>query len=95
MATYDVAHIREQGNDMIIIPMSSSFGHRSNTDQNAIRDALQVCARAAGLGGIVVPVWDAGGGRMGYLAPSQWKGFFSSINLVFVAQNINRQLICH
>lgn len=92
--SYDLAHIQQQGVDLIIIPLDSSFGQRSNADQNAIVAALQACARSAGLRGVVVPVWNAGGGRMGFLAQRNWHAFFSSINLAFVAQNINRRLTC-
>jgi hypothetical protein len=94
MGTCQVAHIKHQGVDLIIIPMDSSYHNKSNREQNEIRDALQVCASAAGLAGRVVPVWDAGFGRMGFLAPSAWSGFFQSIDLTFVASNINRRLTC-
>jgi hypothetical protein len=56
--------------------------------------ALQVCARAAGLAGTVVPVWDAGGGRMAFIAPRPWHPFFKSLRLQTVAQNINKRLTC-
>jgi hypothetical protein len=94
METYEVAHIHEQGQDMIIIPVQSSFGQRPTATQNEIVSSLQLCASAAGLKGTVVPVWDAGGGRMGFLAPTPWHPFFRSIDLQFVARNINRKLTC-
>jgi hypothetical protein len=91
---FDVAHIQRQGVNLIIIPLKSSFGHKTMTEQNQTVAVLQSYARAAGLAGTVVPVWDAGSGRMGFLAPSNWRAFFQSIDLIFVARNINRQLIC-
>lgn len=94
MTDYDVAHIHEQGVDLIIIPVDSSFGRRSASDQAAITATLQRCASAAGLAGTVVPVWDGGGGRMGFWAPQNWFPFFQGINLGFVASNINRRLTC-
>lgn len=57
IATYDVAHIREEGVDLIIIPLRSSFGHRTTLEQNETTRYLQACASAAGLAGTVVPVW--------------------------------------
>ena len=94
MGEYQVAHLREQRQDMIIIPLADEFRYKSSAEQNAISHSLQLCASSAGLRGTVALVWDAGGGRMGFIAPSQWRNFFASIDLYYVAQNINRVLTC-
>lgn len=91
MPRYDVAHIHEQGNDMIIIPLESSFGMQSQATQHQTIDELQIRANSAGLKGTVVPVWNSGG-RMAFIAPPNWHSFFGSINLQFVAANINRYI---
>ena len=93
--TFEVAHFNEQGQQVIAILVASSFGHKANSEQNRICVELQQYASSAGLAGTVVPVWDAGGGRMGFLAPSQWRSFFSSLTLGDIAININRELTCH
>lgn len=59
---------------------------------NEAKAEIQMRASAAGLAGTVVPVWNAGGGRMGFLAPLQWRGFFQGLSLAFVARNLNRVL---
>jgi hypothetical protein len=92
MPRFKVAHIREQGTDLIIVPVESAFGARASSTQQQTIDELQSRAAAAGLAGTVVPVWDAGRGRMGFIAPSAWHPFFRSVNLRFVLQNINREL---
>ena len=92
MPRFKVAHIREQGQDMIIIPVEDSFKYKSSQEQNQNRNGLQVRARGAGLAGKVVLVWDAGAGRMGFLAPREWHDFFSSISLDFIAMNINKEI---
>jgi hypothetical protein len=94
-ARFDVAHIRQQGIDLIIIPLTTSFGSKSPGEQDDITRELQLRARSAGLAGTVVPVWDNGGGRMGFLAPPAWHPFFSSLTLHDVASNVNRGLICN
>jgi hypothetical protein len=94
MTSFDVAHIREQGVDLIIIVMDLSFGNKTLTEQQEIMRALQECATTAGIAGTVVPVWDDGGGQMGFIAPPNWHPFFSGINLNFVAMNVNRKLTC-
>jgi hypothetical protein len=92
MPRFKVAHIREQGIDLVITPLESSFGYKSESDQHDIIADLQLHARAAGLGGTVVPVWDGGGGRMAFIAPQNWHSYFSSINLAFVWSNLNREI---
>ncbi len=92
MPSFKIAHLREQGNDMIIVPLTSDFGHKISSDQQAATSELQVRSRAAGLAGTVVPVWDAGGGKMAFIAPQQWHGFFKSISLQWVFANINKNL---
>jgi len=92
MPRFDVAHIRKQGVDLIIIPLDDSFRFKSQDDKLAVTSELQQRASAAGLGGTVVPVWDDGGGRMAFIAPTKWHSYFKSISLSFVAANINREL---
>lgn len=92
MPKFDIAHINQQGIDLIIVPLSSHFGSKGASDQRSAVDELQARASAAGLKGTVVPVWDAGGGRMGFIAPQSWHPYFMSINLDVIAANINRQL---
>ncbi len=90
--TYEVAHIREQGQDIIIIPVSNSVHRMSNFKQNELRDSLQYCASDAGLAGEVCLVWEFGR-RLYFLAPQPWRPFFSNMNMNFVAININKKLI--
>lgn len=92
MPSFKIAHLREQGQDMIIAPLESSFGRASHQDQEQQITALQIAAQSAGLAGKIVPVWDAGSGRMGFIAPTPWHPFFKSINLAIVAKNINKTL---
>jgi hypothetical protein len=94
MPQFDIAHLREQGQDIIIVPLERGFGSKSSQDQQAIIAELQACARAAGLAGTVVPVWDSGGGRMSYIAPRPWHSFFGGLSLSDVAQNLNKCLTC-
>lgn len=91
--SYEVAHLHEQGQDMIIIPVSSSFAAKSSQQQSAIQASLQSCAESAGLKGTVCPVWESSN-RFGFLAPKPWHAFFASIGMDFVSVNINRKLTC-
>jgi hypothetical protein len=92
LPTYEVAHVREQGVDLIIVPVKSSFQHMNSSGQDALVAELQVRAAEAGLAGTVVPVWEESGGRMGFRAPTGFHPFFKSIDLGVVAANINTKL---
>lgn len=94
MSRFKIAHIREQGQDIIIVPLDRSFAYKSRDEQAQIANALQLSASSAGLAGTVVPVWDAGSGRMAFIAPRPWHRFFQSLSLPMIAGMINRELIC-
>ena len=94
MSIFDVTHIREQGVDLILVPLNRSFDSKSSQEKSAIIDGLQASASSAGLAGTVVPVWETGGGHMAFIAPRPWHPFLSSISMGFVARNLNRRLTC-
>lgn len=91
MPRYKVAHLREQGQDMIIIPLESSFEWKSPDDQEGTIAELQTRAENAGMAGTVVPVWE-NHGRMKFIAPPPWHPFFGSLNMRAVMANINKEL---
>jgi hypothetical protein len=90
MQKFQVAHFKEQGVDLIVVFVNDSFGRKSQQEQWDIRDALQMCANAAGLSGTVVPVW-----KTGFIAPPNWHPFFKSPNIyATLVANINQELTC-
>lgn len=95
MNKFDVAHIRQQGQDIIIIPLDRAFGNRSDREQSEIYYALEMAVRTAGLRGRVVAVWNVGSGRMAFRAPQEWSRFCQSLSWPFVARNINRTVTLH
>ncbi len=92
MPSVKVAHLRQQGVDLIIALLNHDFGFKTQQDQQEIVGEIQVRARSAGLAGRVVPVWDSGGGRMSFIAPQNWHPFFRSMNLQTVWANVNREI---
>ena len=92
---FEVAHIREQGHDMVIFPLDSQIQHKSQKQQQEIMYALQRCAASARLRGDALLVWGDDQGRMHYLAPKNWHTFLNSINMIWVAQRVNKKLTCH
>jgi hypothetical protein len=91
MPRFEVAHLHEQGQDVIIIPLENSFGHKSDDEQREIILELQMQANSAGLAGTVIPVWESGG-SMSFIAPPPWHPFFQSMSIHDVAMNINREI---
>ena len=91
MPRFKVAHIREQGVDLIIIPLAEDFDQQSLTDQKKAISQLQSHARSAGLAGTVVPVW-LSGDKMKFIAPPNWHSYFQSINMSFIWTNVNKEI---
>lgn len=92
MPRYKVAHIREQGQDMIIFPLEPRFGHLSDSEQGQELGLLELGANRAGLRGSAVAVWDAGGGRMGFRGPRPWHPFLQVLSLMSVMANLNQEI---
>lgn len=93
MATLKIAHLREQGIDLIIVPLESGFGLKSSGEQSEIVESIQWCAHSAGLAGTVVPVWREGGGHR-FIAPTNWHSFFKSFGWNDIVANLNKELTC-
>ena len=92
MPTCQVAYLRRDGQDVILVPVDRSFGVRSPAEQSRIQEAFQRSAAAAEIPGVVVPVWEDAAGRMAFRAPPPWHDFFRSIDMVYVATALNRTL---
>ncbi|MEQ9416347.1 MAG: hypothetical protein RJQ08_02235 [Salinisphaeraceae bacterium] len=92
-ADYDIAHLRHQGQDIIIVPVEDVFENYTQDEQMELRDSLQFYAQDADLRGTVCIVWQRGN-RLRFLAPKPWWPFFESIDMHFVRANINRRLTC-
>ena len=91
MPNFKIAHVREQGIDLIIVPLDNSFGNKPDSEQRAVIGELQIHAGAAGLAGTVIPVWEQSG-LMRFIAPTNWHPFFRGLNLQWVWANVNREL---
>ena len=92
MPSYEIAHLIESGQNMIIVPLASSFEDKTAAERQSIIAELQTEAFSACLAGTVVAVWDGGGGRMSFSAPDPWEAFFEEIDLEDVAHNLNKTL---
>lgn len=48
MPRFRVAHVREQGIDLIIVPLASDFGQKGSSEQQEVIAELQIRAQSAG-----------------------------------------------
>lgn len=91
MPRLKAAHIREQGQDMIIFPLDGSFGSKSSSDQSDALAELEYRANDAGLAGRAVAVWESSS-RMYFMGPRPWHGFLQSISMQWVWMNVNKEI---
>lgn len=94
MEQFQVAHIKVQGVDLVIVFVDSALGHRTTFEQQQIVAALQACASGAGLAGNVVAVWRDALGRLNFIAPPNQHAFFKSVTFDYLYANINKTLRC-
>src|SRR5688500_15306171 len=92
MPRFRVAHVVRDGAGLIIVPVNRSFGYKSAQEQGAIVGELRARAAAAGIAGNVILVWDAGEGRMKFLAPQGLHPLFRDLDLPRVLELVNREL---
>lgn len=92
MTTFAIAHVRQSGQDMIIVPMHQSFGSKTSSEQDDFIEALEDAAWDAGMAGHVVAIWQERG-QTSFVAPSEWYSFFESEGIwEWVQDNINTDL---
>jgi hypothetical protein len=96
MPQFQIAHIHEQGQDIIIVPLADSFHHKTQAEKLTAVNELQMRASNASpvaLAGTVVVAWDDPSGRTYFLgAPREWQPFFSNLSMAAVLAMRNKTL---
>ncbi len=91
--TYQIAHIKEQNQDLIIVPISPSIDYKTQQQKDKIQQTIQTCALSAGLFGTVCLVWKSRN-RFNFIAPPQWHSYFKGLNMPYVRSKLNKTLTC-
>lgn len=91
MPSFKVAHVQEQGQNMLLFPLDRSFGHKTPDQQRAIVDELEDRAHVAGLAGRAAVFWECNG-RTYSLGPQQWRNFLRSISIRRVIASVNKSI---
>ena len=91
MTTFEIAHINEQGINVVVVFVDPSVAHKSQHELDAIAATLQQCARSAKLAGSIEMVWPGG-----FWAPQNQHAFFKSPGGSFATlrSRINKTLNC-
>jgi hypothetical protein len=91
MPTLKAAHIRENGQDMIIFPLDNSFGRKTDREQSLAIQDLERRAHLAGLAGHAVAFWDDSSGTR-FRGPSRWHPYLRGLSMSDVLANVNKQI---
>jgi len=94
MATFDVAHLKIQNVNVVIVFLGPAFEHQTQQQQGEFQAALQLCAANAGLAGNVVLVWQDSLQRIKFLAPPQQHAFFKTADYADLYSQVNKKLTC-
>jgi hypothetical protein len=87
--TFDVAHIQEQGVDLIVVFVDRNVQYMTDAERAQIQAGLAICARSAGLAGSIVLYWDGG-----FFCDRRFHAFFETTPPQALAASINRKLTC-
>lgn len=91
MPCFKVAHIFEQGQDMIIFPLDSAIHNKPDSEKEDILSELQMRARAAGLAGRAVIMWQHGR-HSHFMGPRAWQPFLRGLSIHQVHASLNREI---
>ncbi|MEP3050775.1 MAG: hypothetical protein ABJP48_13515 [Erythrobacter sp.] len=91
MPKIKVAHIIEQGQNMILFPLDRTFHQKTSTEQHTALAELEDRAHEAGLAGRAAVFWEVQG-RTHYLGPRQWTNFLRSISIRQVLASVNKSI---
>jgi hypothetical protein len=94
MPTYDVACLREQGIDVIVVVVEAAVANWPRTDQSPAWARMQVQAIEAGLDGTVILLWRATPKRLGYFDPHHRHPFLKLLTTARLARITNTHLTC-
>lgn len=87
MPQFDIAHIKVQGKDVILIALDSLFGQKTNAEKKEALAEFELRCHAAGLSGGVAILW-----RGGFIGPENWRPFLRSIDINYAVANRNRTI---
>lgn len=90
---YKIAHVKYQGNNMVLVWVNRNYFYASNQDQARWFTAIEQCVRSANLAGQSLLVTEDNG-RFRFYGPNSWHNFMRTIDMNWVRARINKELTC-
>jgi class 3 adenylate cyclase len=92
MAKFSVAHIRSNGVDLILFPVSPEITGLSPTDQATVLKQAQSICRSAGLAGETIPVWQTATGVKFFAHERFHQILRGHLTPEFLKANLNKEI---
>lgn len=93
MARFRVAHVKVQGTDLVLVPLSAEFSTMPAGEKALVNRQVQEICRLTRLAGVVVPVWPTPQGSTAFLAEERLHPILNELlKGSFLKNNINREL---
>jgi hypothetical protein len=91
-STFEVAYVKQQTTNLIIVLVTPFFRNLSYEQQCTLSGEVLASAKASGMRGQVAFVWMEGEGNMNYWAPKQFEAFFGKLKPLVLVKSLNRKL---
>jgi hypothetical protein len=89
MPRYQIADIKVQGHDVILVALEAAFGRKPENEKQRSLAEFQLRCRGAGLRGGVAILWPTGA-QTHFMGPANWRSYLQSIDLTYAVANRNR-----
>lgn len=90
---YNVAHVRHQNSNMVIVVVGPGFFNGSRADQNRWFTGIEQCVKSLNYAGQTLLVGNVNG-RFYFHGPNSWHNFLRTINMNWVNARINKWISC-
>ena len=91
MPSFNVAHVNEQGQNMLLFALDNNFGNKSNSEQNSVLNELEARAHAAGLAGAAAIFWRHGSHEH-FIGPRPWHPYLRGLSVNDVVRSANKTI---
>lgn len=92
MPSVEIAHVRTQNVNVIIVPLEREFTLRTPANQEGVVREISAAARGAGLDGAVTIVWEDSRRNFNFLGPRNQQAFYRGIDMRWVRRHLNTTL---
>jgi hypothetical protein len=92
LSSIEVAVLRREKQDLIVVPLAEAFELRTPNEKNLILLELRDAIRAADLDGELIAFWEDGKGRTRYVAPPELDAFCRLLTRRWLKHHLNARI---